>query len=168
MDLEPHPHPSLLRLALAFVLAPAIPSFVCAMLNGPRAFFVILSVAYACAVVLGLPAYAILRSRVRPTALNSMIAGGFVATVPWMLLILANGNPDSASTGGHATVIDGVTTWHGHVETALAIGEIFLLGALGGLTFWLAALGIGSRSMRAEGGQGSRGPAAREVSSPDA
>jgi hypothetical protein len=157
MDWEPPRRPSLPRLALAFVLAPLVPSFVFAVLNGFQAFSVVLFVAYACAVVLGLPAYAVLRNYIRPTALNSMVVGGLIAATPWLLLILLNENAENASVGGQATVIDKVTTWYGHLENAKAVGMIFLLGALGGLVFRLAALGVGSHAMGAEDGRGPPG-----------
>jgi hypothetical protein len=44
----------------------------------------------------------------------------------------------SASTGGKATVVNGVPTLAGWMEYAEAVGSTGLLGLAGGLTFWLA------------------------------
>ncbi|HYD45892.1 MAG TPA: hypothetical protein VEA79_11575 [Phenylobacterium sp.] len=94
--------------------------------------------AYPATLLLGLPAYLILRSRLRPSAWICALAGAVVAATPFLSLSLLS-TPDFAYAGGHVTVMNGQITFWGYVQRARFIGLIGLFGALAGLVFWLIA-----------------------------
>jgi hypothetical protein len=96
-------------------------------------------VALAHAVILGLPLFFILRSKF-PIGIVSCALGGFsVGSAPTAVLALISMiGLQSASTGGKATVVNGVPTLAGWIEYALTVGFMGLVGLTGGLTFWLA------------------------------
>lgn len=108
------------------------------VLSSARITFV---VALAHAFLLGLPLFMFLRA-VRRVGVLSCVAGGFlVAAIPAAVFGLSGMlGLQSASTGGVATVINGMPTLAGWMEYATGVGVMGLYGALGGLTFWLAIM----------------------------
>jgi hypothetical protein len=94
--------------------------------------------AYPATILAGVPTFLFLRSRVRPTALNCTLAGGFVAAAPSLVLSILSG-PDAAIDDGHVTVRHGHLTLWGWLLEAQVIGEIAAFGLLGGLVFWFIA-----------------------------
>jgi hypothetical protein len=96
-------------------------------------------VALAHAFILGIPLFLVLRST-RPVGAITCALGGFlVGSVPFGALALTSMfGLQSASTGGKATVVNGVPTLAGLIEFAYGVGSIGLLGLAGGLTFWVA------------------------------
>ncbi|MBB3590647.1 hypothetical protein FHX08_000991 [Rhizobium sp. BK529] len=64
---------------------------------------------------------------------NCVMAGAFVATFPWICLVLFSG-PDQASTDDHVTFQNGMMTWRGFLEAVELLAEIAVCGiAAGGL-----------------------------------
>ncbi len=104
--------------------------------------------AYPAAIVLGIPAYFLLRRNFDPTLASCALTGAVVAAAPWAFLSMAS-TPDEASIGGRATVINGSKTAFGWLTEAQFIGRIALLGALAGALFWaIAAAGSGAGKVR--------------------
>lgn len=102
--------------------------------------------AYPMTVILGLPAFFILRRHFDAKLVNCSLTGAAVAARPWLVLSTLS-LPDSASIGGRATVIDGSLTAYGWLTNLTFIGQIALLGAAGGALFWLIAA-AGSRTAK--------------------
>jgi hypothetical protein len=94
--------------------------------------------AYPATVILGLPAFFILRRRFEATLLNCSLTGAVVAALPWLILSSLS-TPDSASIGGRATVLHGSLTPYGWLTSLTSIGQIALFGAGGGMLFWFVA-----------------------------
>jgi hypothetical protein len=149
-------YPPAWRVVLAFFIAPAagavIMAFVAPAYDGLSSaierllataeLFALLG-AYPSTLILGVPAYFILRRHLDPRPLSCAFAGAAVAAIPWIFLVLAS-TPSSASIGGRATVIDGQYTAYGWLENAQFIGGIALVGWAAGLIFWaIAAAGAG-------------------------
>lgn len=143
------PNPSGWRLLSAFVLAPVIPAaFLAAYLwqGADGSYFsntlilVLLFGAYPSEIVLGVPAYFILRRLVAPSATACALAGGMVATIPWLISGLIYGL-NQGSPGG-ALMFPAAT---------------FALGVVGGLVFWAIAVATlrPSRAFATGGGDGS-------------
>lgn len=101
---------------------------------------------YPPALVLGVPAYFVLRRRFEPRLINCASAGAAVAALPWLLLTLVS-VPSQSSDGGRDTVVDGYYTAYGWLLNAQFLGEIALFGALGGALFWAIAA-AGSKAGR--------------------
>lgn len=106
-----------------------------------RGFLIIcLLVSAAYVVVLGIPAYLLLRWR---NAVHwwSAIASGFVlgaipvALIAWPLQHA--GHNTSASVNGVPTLIDGVPTTAGWMQYLYGVSQFGALGALGAFAFWL-------------------------------
>lgn len=104
--------------------------------------------AYPTALLLGVPAFFMLRRRFDPTLLNCSLTGAVVAGLPWFILSTLF-QPDSASIGGRATVIDGSLTAYGWLTNLKFVGLIAAFGAVGGALFWLIAA-AGSRVGKVE------------------
>jgi hypothetical protein len=147
------------RVAAAFAFAPAIAALAFSVLNPMYAGLTDLSVriwktfpsvaivgGYVPTLIFGLPAYLILRTKLRPTVLSCAAVGALVAAFPWALLTLLP-VAQEASTGGRPTVVQGHLTWFGLYEGAKLTGQIGLFGCLGGAAFWLIST-AGHRSAR--------------------
>lgn len=148
-------YPPRWRVAVAFVLVPALTalSFAIAIplyAGLPSlmervwrsALFYGLFGAYPSALVLGVPAYFVLRRHFAPRLINCALAGAGVAASPWLLLTMVSA-PDQASIGERATVVNGSYTAFGWLMNAQSIGEIGLAGAVAGALFWvISAAGI--------------------------
>jgi hypothetical protein len=100
--------------------------------------------AYPPTVILGLPAFFMLRRHFDAKLVNCALTGAVVAALPWFLLSTLS-LPDTASIDGRATVINGSLTAYGWITNLTYVGEIALLGAAGGVLFWLIAA-AGSRT----------------------
>jgi len=95
--------------------------------------------ALAHALVLGLPLFLLLRSISHAGIVSCAVAGFLVGAVPFAVLVLISMfGVQNASTGGEATVVNGVPTLAGWIELAHGAGFTGLFGLAGGLTFWLA------------------------------
>ena len=145
--------PPLWRVVLAFMLTPAVAAtglacFMPAYDGLPdywdrvqrTALTFALFGGYPATLVLGLPAYLFLRSRVRATALNCATTGALIASAPWFVLGMMS-LPDWAEVGGQATVRNGTMTMYGWINLFQFVGSIALVGAVAGLVFWLLAVG---------------------------
>ncbi|TRW15199.1 hypothetical protein [Glacieibacterium frigidum] len=137
--------PETWRVVLAFALAPAVPATVASATTlwdghdnggwfGTWKLYAVVG-GYLPALLLGLPAWFVLRNRVAPGYGAAMLAGAIVAALPWVLLALLAGNPDNASQGGVVTVVDGTRTLGGWIALLRSVGLIAALGALGGVVF---------------------------------
>ncbi len=80
-------------------------------------------VGYLIALTLGVPAYLVLRKRVKPRLVYPTLGGAIIASTPFMLGSLASGLDGASLTGLLQTV-----------------GLAFPAGAVGGFTFWLIAV----------------------------
>ena len=126
-----------LAAAFAAAAAPAIAWW------SPDLFVYALMVALVHVLVLAMPIYLFLRTRLRPT-LPGILAGAFlIGALPILLLALAVPMPEGADAwgGGVQTVEDGVRTWQGWLELLTGAGWFGLFGACGGLAFWLVLRG---------------------------
>lgn len=95
-------------------------------------------VALAHAVLLGVPAYLLLRPRLRVGFIACCIGGFAVGAVPLGILGLFTMTMlTSASTGGTPTVVNHVPTLAGWIEYAEGVGWAGLLGLIGGVAFWI-------------------------------
>ena len=146
------------RVVAAFVLTPLVAAFAFACFQPLYAglpslsdrilrttVVYVLFGGYPAAFVLGVPAFLILRKKLRPSALNCAATGAVVASFPWLLVGLIS-NPVSAYSNGHVTHQNGAKTWWGWVDLFTFVGEIAAPGALAGVVFWaIAAAGISRR-----------------------
>lgn len=148
---SPLPQPPAWRVAAAFLVAPGLAAVVLACMtplyNGlplperilrSAVTFAIFG-AYPATLLFGLPAYFLLRSRLRPRAWICAFIGAVVAAAPFSLLSLLS-TPDYAYSGGQVTVMDGRITFWGYVQRGRFVGMIGLFGALAGFLFWLIAV----------------------------
>jgi hypothetical protein len=95
---------------------------------------------YPSALVVGVPAYLLLRRRLKPTWLNCTIAGAVVAAAPSLLLMIVPTPGAFEQTGEHITVLNGVRTAWGWMEGLQGVAGIGAVGLIGGLAFWLIAV----------------------------
>jgi Holliday junction DNA helicase RuvA len=149
--------PPVWRVIAAFLIAPGVAALILAAvmpaypgLDDPlervlRTAWAIATIgAYPATVVLGLPAFFMLRRRFDPKLTNCSLTGAVVAVLPWALLSLLS-TPDQASVNGRATVIDGSNTAFGWLMIGQLLGQIALAGAVAGALFWaIAAAGSGA------------------------
>lgn len=146
-------NPRLWRLLVAFAVAPAVAALLMALVEPlyaglpsyfervwRTAYVYALFGAYPPTLVVGIPTYLILRSKVAATWINCAIAGGFVAGLPWLVLSLLPSGADQASIDGQATVIDGTRTAYGWVVGLESVGEIAVFGLAAGVVFWAIAV----------------------------
>ena len=152
--------PSRLRVVLAFVTAPSVAALLMAIAmpayDGMESkleriwltakIFALVG-AYPTVLLLGIPAYFLLRKRLKPTCVNCALVGGVIAASPWLLL---TGFPtaDQSSVGGRATIIDGYTTSYGWLLNLQFVGAIAVFGVIAGGVFWLIATGGRDSNLR--------------------
>lgn len=148
------------RVVAAFVLTPLIAAFALACFQPLYAglpslsdrivrttFAYVVFGGYPAAFLLGVPAFLVLRKRLRPSASNCAATGAVVASLPWFLLGLTS-NPNYAYSNGHITHQNGSKTWWGWVDLFSFVGEIAAIGALAGAVFWALAVARISRRER--------------------
>ncbi|HTO80976.1 MAG TPA: hypothetical protein VMQ73_02025 [Methylomirabilota bacterium] len=95
---------------------------------------------YPATMLLGIPAYFLLRPRLRPRLITIALCGGIIAAVPWLVVGLLLPNPSYADIDGCRTVVAGHTTWCGYWEDLKFIAFVFGLGTIGGVVFWICAV----------------------------
>lgn len=131
-------------LALAFLtgtLAASAPFAIPALFspNGSGLAIAALIVAAFHTILLAVPTYAWLSRRLAPKAWAAMIAGFAIGAIPVGLLSVLI-LPDQASIDGVTTVSNGVLTLAGLIDRLVLAGSAGLMGALGGLAFWLTII----------------------------
>ena len=145
--------PPIWRVVAAFLIAPGAAAFLMPAFDGINAPIeriwrsaVVFGLfgAYPTTLIIGLPAFFLLRQHFAPKLINCSLTGAVVAALPWFILSVLS-QPDSASIDGRATVTNGSLTAYGWLTNLTFIGQIALLGAVGGLLFWLIAA-AGSRA----------------------
>lgn len=152
--------PPIWRLALAFLVVPAVAAAAMAMLQpfyaGLPSYWdrvfrttVIIAIigAYPAALVLGIPAYLLFSKRLRSTAFNCAWVGAAIAALPWLFLGLIS-SPDRAYSNGHITHQNGHITLWGLFDLVLLTGWLGLFGAGAGLLFWLISVPGAPRTVR--------------------
>jgi hypothetical protein len=141
-------------LALGFITAPALAALLFSIASPlyaglpkltervARTTVAVLFVVYPIALILGVPAYCILRPRMRVTAVNCALMGAGIAALPWLFLSTVV-TPDEATTGDVMTVYNHMRTLAGWMEVLQLVGGIACLGAIAGVVFWvLVAAGL--------------------------
>jgi hypothetical protein len=94
-------------------------------------------VALAHTLLLGVPLFVFMRSIGRVGIVYCALGGFIVGAAPFAVLtLISTFQLDNASTGGVATVVNGVPTLAGWIEYFQNVGLIGLFGLAGGLTFW--------------------------------
>ena len=138
-------------MALAFVVAPTVASILLAVLQPAYAGLTspiervfetakmyAVAGAYPTTLVIGVPAYFILRRHFSARPFNCAVAGALIAAFPWIILSLIP-PVGSASIGGRATIIDGQMTAFGWLMQAWFVGQIAIVGWVAGVVFWAVA-----------------------------
>jgi len=144
------PQPKLWRVALGFLMAPLVPAALWLLPGlwygtpvasfGSQVMLVTFYGPYPAIVLLGVPAYLLLRRRLSPRLITVALAGGVIAAAPWAVLLLLLPHPTDAWVGRCHTVINGHTTWCGYLEGMKFIALVFGLGVIGGIVFWICAV----------------------------
>lgn len=119
--------PGLVASALASTLMPAAVFFLFGFVHG---------------VVLGLPAYLILRWRAIDTAISCSLAGMLVGALPVGALLYPRDRPQrgsGSSVNGIPMTIDGITTPEAWASYWQGIAFFAVLGGVAGLVFWAYA-----------------------------
>jgi hypothetical protein len=91
-------------------------------------------------VVLGLPAYLLLRWRHAVRWWSTLVSGFVLAAVPFAILawpLRFTGPGSSASVNGVPTMVDGVPTMAGWEQYLAGVGQMGALGVVGAFAFWL-------------------------------
>ena len=113
------PRPNPWRVVLGFVLAPLLAAGLFCILTGDidfRLFKLAMFVgAYPATIVFGVPAYFLLRGRVRPRLVTLAAVGGVISIIPWLIIFMMPG-ADYAEVGNCVTVVNGRTTLCGYFE----------------------------------------------------
>jgi len=113
-----------------------------------RSARLIFLVALAHALLLGLPLFLFLRSRIRVGLILCLIVGFLVGAAPLALVgLLAMSGVHHASTGGTPTIVNGVPTFAGLLELAQLAGWFGALGLAAGFAFWFIMRGFGRFAM---------------------
>lgn len=101
-------------------------------------FFIVLAVSACFVIVLGLPAYFLLKHIKRVTWWTTVVSGFFIAATPVAIFLWPYGSPgSSASSNGVDTMINGVPTlagWLDYIKVVLFFGVI---GWASAFVFWL-------------------------------
>jgi len=130
-------------LVAAFVFATVLPAYAGLSNIYDRIFrtcmLYLAFAAYPQTLILGVPVYFILRTRLRPSPLNCALAGAFVASLPWAVLGFLS-TADYSFDGGHVTAVHGHKTIWGWIDLATDVGQIAIIGLFAGFIFWLVAV----------------------------
>jgi hypothetical protein len=149
------PYPSWKRAFTALAAAPLVPVAILFLLDaidratlfGPASIagaallaILMLVVVEAFTLAIGGLLLRVLWQRVPFSLPLCMLLGGIVATLPVLLLVgasmLSDGGNYSAWSDGKATVLNGTTTAYGYWQDLVTLFWSFLLGTIGGSTFW--------------------------------
>lgn len=95
--------------------------------------------AYPSALILGVPAYFLLRRRLQPSLPSCVWVAAAVAALPWVIVGLAF-PADEASIGDRVTVAGGVRTFWGWIYFARFVLNFCLIGGIAGAIFWFIAV----------------------------
>src|SRR5260370_8815362 len=115
----------------------------------PLAFVFTFAVALAHAVVLGLPLFLVFRSKGWINVMACVVFGFAVGAVPDGVLTWPMHHTESymiASVDGVPTIINGIIAAAGSVDYVKPVIYCGMLGALGGLAFWVALIRSGART----------------------
>lgn len=146
------------RIGAAFLLAPLVGSFALALIQpaydglpywdrvARTTYLYALLGAYPQTLVFGVPAFFILRPRVKPSALSCGVTGALVAIVPWLLLNLMMGGLNTPTAGEELPIQEKQPTWFGLVGLLTSLGWLAAAGAFAGVAFWAIAVGARCRS----------------------
>lgn len=158
---EARRRPPAWRIVLAFAVAPSVAALSYACLiplyaglpdladRVWRTFLLyLLFGAYPSALLLGIPAFFILKNYLDPKPLNCALVGAGIASIPWLLIGLRS-SPHYAYSNGHVTHDNGMITIWGLLDLATFVALIAALGFLAGLVFWAVAA-AGTRTTRSE------------------
>ena len=155
---EPSPgrvYPPAWRVVVAFITAPAIAALLMAtiapaysdalpMLERILKTAILYAVfgAYPFTLVLGLPAYLLLRHHIKPTIINCMAVGSAVVVLPALIISMMPSGVTQSSVGGRAIIVDGQRTLYGWQTFAESLLHLAAYGAVGGFVFWLIVAGF--------------------------
>jgi hypothetical protein len=95
--------------------------------------------AYPTTVILGIPAFGVLRHKVGASLFNCVVAGACIASLPWLALTLIP-TGGSGFANGHELSVNGHNTLWGWIEEAKIVFAIAVAGSLAGAIFWLIAV----------------------------
>ena len=87
--------------------------------------------------VLGLVVYFLLRLRWKLTLQLSLLVGFLIGAIPMSIMLGVVAPPNSASSGGVSTVVDGHLTLAGWYDRFILAATFGFYGAVAGLVFWL-------------------------------
>lgn len=144
------PQPKPWRVAFGFLMAPLVPAALWLLPGfwhgtlitsfGSQLILVTTYGPYPAVVLLGVPAYFLLRRRLRPRLLTLASAGGIIAVAPWAAMLPMLSNPSDGWIGSCHTVIGGQATLCGYLEGVKFMALVFGLGTIGGIVFWICAI----------------------------
>jgi hypothetical protein len=101
-------------------------------------FFMVLAITAGFVVVLGLPAYFLLKHIKRVTWWSTVVSGFLIAATPVAIFLWPYGSPgSSASSNGVDTMISGVPTLAGWLEYLQAVLFFGVFGLASAFVFWL-------------------------------
>jgi hypothetical protein len=137
-------------LAAALVFACFEPAYEGLSDYGDRIFQTFISTsllgALPTALVIGVPVFLVLRTRIAPSAINCIVAGSIVAAFPWLILtVLPQTGVDYAFDNGHTTIVNGQKTVWGWIQVAQFVIEVGAFGLIGGFVFWVVAIAGGRK-----------------------
>ena len=126
------------RLVLGFAIAPLIASVTLACIMplyaglpnfltrvAQTAWIYALFGGYPPTIVLGVPAYLVLRRRVAPSVINCALVGSIIAATPWIILGMRS-KATYAYSNNHVTVQDSVMTWWGLLDFMRVLTQRYL------------------------------------------
>lgn len=125
--------------------------------RSPVVAFLGFLVALAHAVVLGLPAYLVLRRRY-DRLIVAILVGGGIGAVPWGLFSALSPRVSGFDSwsGGVQAFKDGVRTTAGWIDHGQFLLTLAAFGAMGGVAFWASLRISGPSVRRADVGESSR------------
>ena len=101
-------------------------------------FFVVLAISAGFVVVLGLPAYFLLKQIKRVTWCSTVVSGFLIGATPVAIFLWPYGSPgSSASSNGVDTMINGVPTLAGWLDYLQAVIFFGGFGLASAFVFWL-------------------------------
>lgn len=131
--------------AIAFALAPLLPSAIVAWSepsSSPRVlFFVIVALlSYVPTLVFGIPLFVLLRRRVQPSLAFVSGIGSLIAVLPLNILGLCTGSWGAPESVTQLGIVRAFTDWSTLPAAPSLALLVMVLGALGGLVFWVVTM----------------------------